>query len=284
VSRGKEGTLNRRIAIAALALAALFGLVRPALAAVDELLLCLPGFPGTPAQAQPYIDKMLRHLEQKLGKPEGSISGVYLSDGVEADRAIKNKRPSVALVGPSILAANHKALGMKVIAKLEVAGRSQETYSIVAKKGGVSSVAGLAGKRLSGVVVNDEKFVVNVLLDKAVPMGSLQLVPQKRPLKSLRDVARGEADAAVVDQSVVDSMQELPEAADLVVIYTAKAVPAPAVVVMGDGLADAKALSGALVGMCGRPDGKELCKTLTLTSITAATDKDYKELLDRYGR
>jgi ABC-type phosphate/phosphonate transport system substrate-binding protein len=251
---------------------------------VDDLLLCLPGFPGTPAQAQPYIDKMLRHLEQKLGKPAGSITGVYLSDGVEADRAIKAQKPSVALVGPSILAANHKALGMKVIAKVEVSGRSQEVFSIVAKKGGVSSAAGLAGKKVSGVVVNDERFVVNVLLDKKVPMGSLKLIPQKRPLKSLRDVARGEADAAVVDQSVVDSMKELPEAADLVVIYTAKAVPAPAVVVMGDGVDDAAALKQALVGMCGQPDGAELCKTLTLTAINAASDKDYKDLLDRYGR
>ena len=276
--------MNRRIAVAVLALAVLFGVVQPALAAVDELLLCLPGFPGTPAQAQPYIDKMLRHLEQKLGKPAGSISGVYLSDGVEADRAIKAKRPSVALVGPSILATNHKALGMKVIAKLEVAGRSEEVYSIVAKKGGVPTIAGLAGKRLSGVVVNDEKFVVNVLLDKKVKMGSLTLVPQRRPLKSLRDVARGEADAAVVDQSVVDSMGELPEAADLVVIHTAKAVPAPAVVVMGSGVADAEALGKALVGMCDRPDGAELCKTLTLTSIRAATDRDYKGLFDRYER
>ena len=282
--REKDGILKPRIALAVFALAALVGLVRPALAAVDELLLCLPGFPGTPAQAQPYIDKMLRHLEQKLGKPVGSISGVYLSDGVEADKAIKAKRPSVALVGPSILAANHKALGMKVIAKLEVAGRSQEVYSIVAKKDGVSTVEGLAEKRLSGVVVNDEKFVVNVLLDRKVPMGSLKLMPQKRPLKSLRDVARGEADAAVVDQSVVNSMKELPEAADLTVIYTAKAVPAPAVVVMGGGAADAGALSKALVGMCGRPDGAELCKTLTLTAITAASDEDYKDLLTRYGR
>jgi ABC-type phosphate/phosphonate transport system substrate-binding protein len=110
------------------------------------------------------------------------------------------------------------------------------------------------------------------------------LVPQKRPLKSLRDVARGEADAAVVDQSVVDSMKELPEAADLVVIHTAKPVPAPAVVVMGNGIADTAALKAALVGMCARPDGAELCKTLTLTAIKDASDKDYKDLFTRYDR
>ena len=279
-----EEPLSRTTATRFFALIALLAFVRPALAAVDELLLCLPGFPGSAAQAQPYIDRMLRHLEQKLGRPAGSITGVYLSDEVAADRAIAEKKPSVALVGSSILAGRHKALGMKVIAKLEVAGRSQEVYSIVAKKGGVSTIAGLAGKRISGVVVNDERFVVNVLLDEKVKMGSLTLMPQRRPLKSLRDVARGEADAAVVDQSVVDSMRELPEAADLVVIHTAKAVPAPAVVVMGSGVADAEALGKALVGMCDRPDGAELCKTLTLTSIKAATDRDYKELFDRYGR
>jgi ABC-type amino acid transport substrate-binding protein len=279
--------VKKRISTAVLvlvALAGLIGLVRPALAAVDELLLCLPGFPGTPAQAQPYIDRMLRHIEQKLGKPAGSITGVYFSDGAEGERALKARRPSVALVGASILAGNYRALGMKVIAKVEVSGRGQEVYSVVAKKGGPASIAALAGKRVSGIVVHDERFVVNVILDKKVSMGSLTLLPQKRPLKSLRDVARGEADAAIVDQSVVDSMGELPEAADLVVIHTAKPVPAPAVVVMGDGAADAAALSKALVGMCDRPDGAELCKTLTLTAIKAASDKDYKDLFDRYGR
>jgi hypothetical protein len=61
-------------------------------------------------------------------------------------------------------------------------------------------------------------------------------------------------------------------------------VPAPAVVVMGDGASDAEALSTALVGMCDQPDGKELCKTLTLTAIKAASDKDYKDLFTRYGK
>jgi hypothetical protein len=47
---------------------------------------------------------------------------------------------------------------------------------------------------------------------------------------------------------------------------------------------DAAALKQALVGMCSQPDGAELCKTLTLTAINAATDKDYKDLFTRYGR
>jgi ABC-type phosphate/phosphonate transport system substrate-binding protein len=276
--------LKKITAIYLFALVALLAGARPALAAVDELLLCLPGFPGTASQAQPYIDKMLRHLEQKLGKPAGSITGVYLSDEVEADKAIVAKKPSVALVGSSILAARHKALGMKVIAKVEVSGRSQEVYSVVVKKGAAASIADLAGKRVSGVVVNDEQFVVNVLLDKQIPMGSLKLTPQRRPLQSLRAVARGEADAAIVDQAVVASMKDLPEAQDLVVIHTAKPVPAPAVVVMGAGTTDAAVLSGALVGMCDQPDGKELCKTLTLTAINAASDADYKDLFTRYGK
>lgn len=276
--------MKKTIALRLCVLLALAAIASPALAAVDELLLCLPGFPGNAAQAQPYIDKMLRHLEQKLGRPDGSITGVYLPDEVEADRALAAGKPTVALVGASILAGRHKALGMKVIAKVEVSGRAQETYSVVVKKGGIPSAAGLAGKRVSGVVVNDERFVVNVLLDGKVPMGSLKLAPQKRPLKSLRDVARGESDAAIVDQAAVDAMGELPEAAELVVIHTAKPVPGPAVVVMGGGAADAAALSGALVGMCDRPDGKELCRTLTLTAIRAATDRDYQDLFSRYGR
>ncbi len=142
----------------------------------------------------------------------------------------------------------------------------------------------LSGKTLSGAVVHDPKYLYNVLLDKKVTGGSLTLVSQKRPLKSLREVARGKVDAAIVDQTAVDHMGELPIAAELRIIYTSKPVPAPAAVVMGEGIASADKLKSALVGMCKTPDGSQLCKSLTITSIKAASDSDYNPLLKRYKR
>ena len=46
---------------------------------------------------------------------------------------------------------------------------------------------------------------------------------------------------------------------------------------------DAAALKQVLVGICGRPDGKELCKSLTLKAVKAASDKDYRALVKRYN-
>jgi ABC-type phosphate/phosphonate transport system substrate-binding protein len=95
---------------------------------------------------------------------------------------------------------------------------------------------------------------------------------------------RGKADAAVVDGSVVDHLSELAFADELRIVYTSTPVPPPAVVVMGAGKKHAAAVKQVLVGICDSPDGAELCKTLTLTSVKSATDKDYKALLKRYNR
>ena len=256
----------------------------PLLSGAKEMLLCLPGFAGTSSQAQPYVDKMMRYLEKKLNLTDGSMAGKYFADEVMSVSELRSNKPEVALVGPSVFAPLQKDLGMKVIAEVTVNGRGEEIYSVVSKKGGVASLSELKGKTLSGAVVSDEKYVVNVLLDKQVSLGDLKLVPQERPLKSLRSVVRGEAEAAIVDQSVIDHLKDLPFAGDLNIIFESKPVPAPAVVVMGKGLEKAEALKEALVGMCKRPDGVQLCKTLTISGIrTAAIDK-YKKLIKRYNR
>jgi ABC-type phosphate/phosphonate transport system substrate-binding protein len=267
---------------------AAFGLIAalltaPVLAGERDMLLVLPGFPGTSAQAQPYIDKMLRHLEAKLGWPAGSMSGRYLPDGVQGAADLASASPGLALVDPSVYAGQQQALGMKVIAKVEVGGRGEETYSVVVRKGGPASLGELKGKTVAGAVVHDPKYVANVIMAGALGPADLRVVPEKRPLKALRDVARGAVDAAVVDRAVVEHMAELDFAGEVVILHTSKPVPAPAVVVMGAGVPHAAAIAGALVGMCGRPDGAELCKTLTLTSIKAASDADYASLLKRYA-
>jgi len=276
--------LRRNAPKIVLVMATIFGLVASVSADVKDMLFCLPGFPGTTSQAQPYIDKMLRHLEGKLALAQGTMTGTYLPDGDKSEKKLAGSKPDLALVGPSILAGSHKAMGMKVIAKVEINGRGQETYSVITAKGGPSSLADLAGKTVSGAVVHDEKYVHNVLLDRKLAAGNLTLMSQKRPLKSLRDVARGKVDAAIVDRSVVDHMSELDFAGDLQVIYTSVPVPAPAVVVMGEGKAHAAKLKSVLVGLCKRADGKDLCKTLTITSINPASDADYKSLYKRYNR
>jgi hypothetical protein len=274
-----EGIALRAAAIGLMA-ALLAG---PVLAGEHDMLLVLPGFPGTSAQAQPYIDRMLRHLEGKLGWPAGSMSGRYLPDGVQGAAELASAAPGLALVDPSVYAGRQKALGMKVIAKVEVNGRGEETYSVVVRKGGPGSLAELKGKTVAGAVVYDPRYVANVIMDGALGAGDIRTVPEKRPLKALRDVARGTVDAAVVDRAVIEHLAELDFAGEVVVLHTSKPVPAPAVVVLGAGVPHAAALAGALVGMCGRPDGAELCRTLTLTSIKAASDADYAPLLKRYA-
>lgn len=256
----------------------------PAFAGDKDLVFCLPGFPGAKVQAQPYVEKMLRHLEAKLGWAKGSMTGAYYPDEAEGLRQLDTLKPGIALVGPSVLASRYKKLGMKVIAKVQVQGRGEEVYSVVVKADGPTKLEALSGKKITGAVVSDPTFVHSVLLGKAIPEGQATLVPQHKPLQALRAVARGQVDAAIVDQDVIAHLSELPFAKDLKVLYTAKPVPAPAVVLLGGMTKDAKKLQDVLVGLCEQADGQELCKTLTISSIKTATEADYKALLSSYGK
>jgi hypothetical protein len=177
-----------------------------------------------------------------------------------------------------------KTLGLKVIAKIEVNGRSEEIYSVVTRKDGPSTLSELVGKKVEGAVVHNEKYVYNVLLDQELKPGQLTLESQKRPLKSLRNVVRKKSAAAIVDQSVVDHLGELPFANEIQVIYATKPVPSALVVVMGDGKKQTAKLKSMLVGMCKQPDGRELCQTLTISAIKASSNAGCKKLLTRYNR
>lgn len=255
----------------------------PLLAASTDILLLLPGFPGTPVQAQPYVDRMLRYLETELSLAGGSMSGVFLTDGTQAAEKLTSVKPGLALLGPSVYAAHAGKMKMKVIARITANGRGEQQYHVIVKKDGPTSLSSLSGK-VSGTVVHDEKYVLNVLLDAKVPIGQLTFEPNPRPLRALRSLAAGKVDAVIVDDETLKYMEELDFAVSLKKIYTTDAVPAPCVVVMNDGLSMEKQLKKALIGLCSGESGKALCQSLTISSIRAAGDGDYKALLRRYNR
>ncbi|MBN2340211.1 MAG: PhnD/SsuA/transferrin family substrate-binding protein [Deltaproteobacteria bacterium] len=255
----------------------------PVAAARTNLLLLLPGFPGTSEQAQPYVDKMLRYLEKDLGFEANSMTGVFIPDGDKAKSKLNEIKPGIALVGPSVYAQNAKAMKMKVIAKVTASGRGEARYYVVVKKDFAGSIADLAGT-ISGTVVYDKQYVVNVLLDRLVASDKIVMKPNKRPLRALRDVSQGNVDAAIIDDDVKNHMAELPMAPEIKIIYTSEPVPAPAVVVLNDGKKHAAAVKKSIANLCEKPDGKELCKSLTISSISPADDTDYKALLKRYNR
>ena len=263
-------------------IASVFCLV-PRAASSTDLLLLLPGFPGTSVQAQPYVDRMLRHLEQELALPEGSMHGMYIPDGSLADQELENVKPGIALVGPSVYARHAKTMKMKVIAKVTANGRGEQQYHVVVGRSGPDALDKLEG-RVSGSVVYDASYVTKVLFDGKVQDSKLTFQNNTRPLRALRDLSKGKVNAVIVDDETLRYMADLPYASELKKIYSSKPVPAPAVVVMNEGKKFAPKLKKVLVGLCGREEGKALCQALTIDSISAATDGDYSALLKKYRR
>ncbi|MBN2530864.1 MAG: PhnD/SsuA/transferrin family substrate-binding protein [Deltaproteobacteria bacterium] len=255
----------------------------PAAATSTDLLLLLPGFPGTSAQAQPFVDKMLRFLEVQLNLQKESMRGVFITDGSQATIRLEQMKPGIALLGPSIYAQHAKEMRMTVIARVEANGRGEQKYHVIVPKDGPDNIHELSGI-VSGSVVHDEKFVCNVLLNKKVSVQKLTMQNNPRPLRALRSLSEGKVSAVIVDEETLKYMSELEFSPRLKKIYTTDPVPAPAVVVLNDGRKFAQKLKKSLVGLCQTTEGKALCQSLTISSISPANDADYKALLKKYRR
>ena len=255
----------------------------PVLAAKTDLLMLLPGFPGTTAQAQPYVDKMLRYLEKDLKLKSGTMKGLFISDASKAQKKLEAVKPGIALMGASVYAQNSKTSNITVIAKLYANGQKEQKYYIVTGKKGAGNLADLKGKAISGQLANDGRFIQNVIFDKKGP-ANLTFKFQKRALKSLRDVAKGKVDAAIIDDVTKEHMKTLDFAKELKIIFTSKPVPVPVVVVLNSAKKDAAKIKKSLTTICNTKEGKALCKSLTISSIIPAANSDYKALLKKYNR
>ncbi|MBN2802097.1 MAG: PhnD/SsuA/transferrin family substrate-binding protein [Deltaproteobacteria bacterium] len=255
----------------------------PVMGAKTDLLMLLPGFPGTTEQAQPYVETMLRYIEKDLKLESGTMHGTFISDGTKAEAKLSEVKPGIALLGPSVYAKNSSDKTMKIVAKLFILGQEEQKYYLVTKNDGADSISDFADKTVSGVIVHDEKFVKNVIFDKGAP-DSIIYKFNKRPLKALRDVASGTIDGALIDSATKEHMDTLDFAKDLKIIYTSKPVPPPVIVVLNDSVKDAAKIKKSLTSICKTPEGKKLCNSLTISNIAPASDRDYSELVKKYNR
>ena len=140
----------------------------------------------------------------------------------------------------------------------------------------------LKGKRVAGAVLHDPKFVTNILFGGELKASDVTLVNEPRPLSGLRAVNKGEADAAVVDRSVLANMASLPFASELAVIHTSSTLPLPVVVALPGGVPYVAGFKAKMADICGSAQGKTVCEAALLESIQPATEADYKPLVCLY--
>jgi ABC-type phosphate/phosphonate transport system substrate-binding protein len=224
---------------------------------------------GANAQnAQPYIDQFLRITEQMTGWPANSAKGEWVDDGKSAEKAIAERKPGFAILDPEVYFELRKKDALEPIAEVKGKTFNKGHYSIVVKDSAYKTLADLKGKKLSSNHLSSPKYVSKVAFEGKLDVDK-EFVVQKtpQPSKPLKAVARGDADAALIDDEQLAAMKEI--APDLKVIWTSPALPSTPVVAFTKNAtpADRAAFAKALTKLCADGKGKPVCESMFIDTF-----------------
>lgn len=261
-------------------------LATPALARAQAMVICNVGGPGSTAQAKPVLEKFLRHMEASAGLKKNSLSGSYFTELSDCERYVAEKKPLLGVFELGAYLKQGKAWKLRPLAHMGKA--DARSYHLLVRKGTFTKPAELKGKTLISVV-DDPVYAGKVLLGgKLDPAGDFKKVKTTgRPLKALRNVARGKQDAALVDQMAYEHMGELKLPAELVSIYQSSGLPGLTLAALGVNEKGQDKLVGkiikALPKLCAG-EGKKMCETFQIDAFNKAKPGVYSKLQKTYGK
>ncbi len=219
-----------------------------------------PGQPGDAVQAQPVMDALALYVKKKLGDTV-SIKGHYFNQLEEALRFMEKTPPAWGIVRLGFYAAEAVHFGMSPIASTLPAGVAVDRWRLVTQKNGPDDWRSLHGEVLGNMLFEQEAAAC-LLFEKPVQTLPFQLKGTCRPLKSLRQVAKGKAAGVVVDGIQYGAVKSLTIFDEIKVIHTSRELPSDPVVWMGKPDQWTEKIFNVLMGMRNDPDAASLLRML----------------------
>jgi ABC-type phosphate/phosphonate transport system substrate-binding protein len=262
-------------------------LATPASAGPKDLVICIPGGAGSSGAATTYMAPFFKRIETLAGWPNGSIQGSYQPDYASCTSQLGSRKPGFAVVSLGVYLEQRSAFGMQVIGQVDMfAGAGSHLYLVV-KKGSYASLDALKGKKLVSNHVEESKFVSRVVFGGKIDVERHFVVKKTSSnLQGMREVARGAADATIVNADELKTMKQRSWGADLVVLHTSPALPPAPLVALGRwaSAADIAKVKGVFTSVCSGADGRQLCASSSIQQISPATDATYAAMVRLYGR
>ena len=216
---------------------------RVAFAQDVSFLLCFPGGPGSSTDAKPVVDAFLGALKQSAGWT--SVKGDYVNDAATCQAAMAAGGASVVVLPLDVYLERNTAWKLQPVATLantETASR----YHVLAKKG--VTLEALKGQKIASGLAASAGFLGRVGFDGKVDLnGGASFVKARTALKALKDLDKGEVQAAIIDDVQQKALQGLPLAQTLETVLSGPELPGAIVSAVG---APVKGLSEALASVC----------------------------------
>jgi hypothetical protein len=223
------------------------------------LVICAPGYPGTTKEAQPSMDKLAGAVSQAAGWPPARLAAVYHEAEESGIARLKSPGPAFAMVPLPFYLAHQSELKLTARAQaVEKDGTPATTWTLVAKKGRVTSAQSLAGFTVVSIAAYAPDFIRNVAIANwgRLP-ADVKFSSTGQVLGALRKAANGDDVAVLLDAAQAASFPSLPFAGELSIVATSPPVPGIVVCSVGStvGLTDAKKLLAGLLKVHETPEG-----------------------------
>lgn len=222
------------------------------------LVACAPGYPGTSAEAQPYMDALAAVLARSARLPPGAIGALYLPGEVEGVARLREPDAGIALVTLPFFLRHGAALGLTPRLQVEVSGSGLlERWALVAKKGRVARPGDLQGFTVLSTGGYAQAFVRGAAASWGRIPDGVAVATAPQILSALRRAASGADVGVLLDGAQGAALSTLPFAAELEVVARSAELPVALVATIGNHLAAARwpPLEKAFLGLAADPEG-----------------------------
>lgn len=252
-----------------------------------DFLICIPGSPGSAAGAKAYMSPFFRRIESLAGWPAGATHGSYQPRLQGCLRQHSATPPGFAVLSLGVYLQVRRSWRTQVLGQVQMfAGAGQRLYLVV-KKGGARTLADLRGKRLVSNHLAETRFLNRVLFGGKLDVRKHFTLRQVyRTTKGMRDVARGRADATIINDDELRTLHHRSWGRKLQIMHRSPPLPgAPLVAFRGVARpADIQRVRKVIAHLCRGPAGKKLCQSSGILSMRPATQATFAAMIRRYGR
>ena len=263
---------------AAFALLVSFGCSIP-LAAGDHFIIVQPGYPGSNAEAGPFLGELAAAIAGAGGPKR--LEGEYHNDGTEALKAIERTKPSLGIVSLGFFLAHRAALKLEPLCE----SRPGDRFYLATKKGQALKLSELDGQSVAGTPFEEREFVSRIVFGGGVADVSRWKVVEKAGFtRGVRDAARGKVHAVLLTERERKSLESLTAGKELEVVHKSEELPTALVVTFGAASDLASQAAKAFQALSASAEGKKVLETMGLESFAAVEPKRLDELSSRYKK
>jgi hypothetical protein len=234
---------------------------------------------GAATRAQPYLDQLLDAVAKKTGW--SSASGKYFAERAPALEFMRSKQPQFGILSLDAYLALKASHELSVIGEVVAPKAGGLQYHLVSTK--AKDLAGCRGQQLATTFVADPAFIERVVARGAFKLSEFKVVAAQRPVQPLKQVLRGEAACALIDDAQLDAAKHIEEGGKLKSVWQSTKLPGMAVVAFPKtDKASVAQFKASLASLCAAAG--QACSSVGIEQLRPTTEATYRPVIAAYTK